>query len=177
MKKEDIILVDNLDNITGYGEKMDVHRKGMLHRAFSVFIFNSEGEMLLQRREKSKYHSGGLWTNTCCSHPAKGETIEDAAVRRLYEEMGFKCELKKIFSFIYKAEFNEDLYEHEYDHVFIGIYNKDPEPDPSEVMDWKWVSPDDIEKDIENHPDLYTYWFKICFKKAEEFFKDNKITL
>lgn len=175
MKKEDIILVDNLDNITGYGEKMDVHRKGMLHRAFSVFIFNSEGQMLLQRREKSKYHSGGLWTNTCCSHPAKGETIEEAAVRRLYEEMGFKCKLKKIFSFTYKAEFNEELYEHEYDHVFIGIYNNDPEPDFSEVMDWKWVNPDDIEKDLQNHPDQYTYWFRICFKKVEEFFKDNKL--
>lgn len=175
MKKDEIILVDNLDNITGYGEKMDVHRQGRLHRAFSVFIFNSNGEMLLQKREKSKYHSGGLWTNTCCSHPVKGERVEEAAIRRLNEEMGFTCELKKIFSFIYKAEFNEELYEHEYDHVFIGIYNGEPVPDPSEVMDWKWVSLSDIEKDIEINPYKYTYWFKACFKRVKEFSEQNKL--
>lgn len=175
MKKDEIILVDNFDNITGYGEKMDVHKKGKLHRAFSIFIFNAKVELLLQKREESKYHSGGLWTNTCCSHPVKGETIEEAAVRRLSEEMGFTCRLEKIFSFIYKTEFNNDLYENEYDHVFIGTYSNEPEPDPSEVMDWKWVSPDEIEEDLKINPDKYTYWFKICFKRVKEFLKNNKL--
>lgn len=166
IKKENIILVDTNDKEIGFEEKMKAHEEGKLHRAFSIYIFNSKGELLLQKREESKYHSGNLWTNTCCSHPRQGETAEEASHRRLQEEMGFDCELKEIFSFVYKVKLGEKLYEHEYDHVLIGQFDGSPKPDPEEVSDWKWVKINELEKDVEDNPDNYTYWFKISFKRV-----------
>jgi len=161
-----ILLVDENDKEVGIGEKIKTHQEGKLHRAFSIFVFNSKGQLLLQRRAKSKYHSGGLWTNTCCSHPRSGEDIEKAVHRRLKEEMGFDCELKEIFSFIYKVKFNNDLFEHEYDHVFIGKFNGEPIPNPEEVDEWKWVDMEELKKDIEKNPDSYTYWLKESIDKV-----------
>jgi isopentenyl-diphosphate delta-isomerase len=160
-----VILVDENDKEIGTEEKMKAHEEGVLHRAFSVFVFNSKGGMLLQQRARSKYHSGGLWTNTCCSHPRPGETVEHAAHRRLKEEMGFDCNLKEIAHFIYKAQLDHDLTEHEFDHVFVGRYDEDVNSNQDEVEDVSWVRPDDLKKDIDIHPERYTEWFKIAFKK------------
>jgi isopentenyl-diphosphate delta-isomerase len=164
--KEKVILVDKNDKEVGIGEKMETRLTGKLHRAFSIFIFNSQGELLLQKRAKTKYHSGGLWTNTCCSHPRPGELTEKAAHRRLQEEMGFDCQLKEISSFTYKVKFSNDLFEHEYDHVFVGEFNGQPIPNPEEVDDWKWVDLVELKKDIQENPDQYTYWFKIALDKV-----------
>lgn len=161
----EVILVDEKDNVIGTEEKMKTHQEGKLHRAFSIFVFNSKGELLLQKRAKSKYHSGGLWTNTCCSHPRPEEHIEKAVHRRLKEEMGFDCELKEIFSFTYKAKLDNNLFEHEYDHVFIGNFDGEPNPNPEEVDDWKWVDLEELKKDIRENPDSYTYWLKISIDK------------
>lgn len=171
IKEEKIILVDTNDNEIGLEEKMKAHEEAKLHRAFSVYVFNSEGKLLLQKREESKYHSGNLWTNTCCSHPRQGETTEEASHRRLQEEMGFDCGIKEIFSFIYKVKLGEKLYEHEYDHVLTGKFDGNPSPNPREVSDWKWVTISELEKDIENNPDSYTYWFKISFDRVIDFLK------
>ena len=141
---EYILTVDEKDNVTGKGEKMKVHREGKLHRAFSIFVFNSKSELLLQKRAKSKYHSGGLWTNTCCSHQRDGETLEKAVHRRLKEEMGFDCELKEVFTFTYRVKFDDGLIENEYDHVFFGKFDGKPEPNPEEVDDWKWISLEEL---------------------------------
>lgn len=166
MRGEIIVLVDERDNQIGEGEKMDVHRKGLLHRAFSVFVFNSKKEMLLQRRALSKYHSGGLWTNTCCSHPRVGESNLDGAKRRLKEEMGFECDLTEVDSFVYKTEF-EGLFEHEFDHIFFGKYEGNIEANREEVEEWKWISPNDLSEDVKNNPDKYTSWFKIALKRTD----------
>ena len=171
--EEMIILVDENDKEIGSEEKIKVHKEGKLHRAFSIFIFNSEGKMLLQKRAKSKYHSGGLWTNTCCSHPRAGESLNDAVHRRLKEEMGFDCELKEIFSFIYKVKFDNNLSEYEYDHVFIGKFDGSPKPNPDEADSYKWISLDELEKDIKQKPDDYTFWFKIAFDKLADYLKEN----
>ncbi|MGC8851384.1 MAG: isopentenyl-diphosphate Delta-isomerase, partial [Candidatus Micrarchaeia archaeon] len=136
---EQVILVDENDRELGVGEKMEVHRNGQLHRAFSIFVFNSDGKLLIHQRAKEKYHSGGLWTNTCCSHPRPGEKLDEAIHRRLVEEMGFDCPLKEVFSFVYQVKFENGLFEHELDHVYIGKFDGDPKPNPAEVMDWKWV--------------------------------------
>jgi len=157
---EKIILVDEKDRQIGTGEKLDVHRKGRLHRAFSIFIFNPKGELLLQRRASGKYHSPGLWTNSCCSHPRAGEGLEDATHRRLKEEMGFDVPLKEIFSFLYKVEFENGLTENELDHVFVGKFKGKPKPDPEEVGGWKWISLEDLKRDIKKNPEGYTYWLK-----------------
>jgi isopentenyl-diphosphate delta-isomerase len=162
---EKIILVDEKDREIGTGEKTKVHEDGRLHRAFSVFVFNSKGETLLQRRTKSKYHSGGLWTNTCCSHPRAGEKLEESVHRRLKEEMGFDVPLKEIFSFIYKVKFGNGLTEHELDHVFVGRFDGKPVPDPEEAEGWKWVSLDELKKDVQRNPDIYTYWLKVAIEK------------
>jgi isopentenyl-diphosphate delta-isomerase len=146
-------------------EKIEAHEKAVLHRAFSIFVFNDAGQMMLQQRALSKYHSPGLWTNTCCSHPRPGETLEDATQRRIIEEMGFSCEMEEVFSFIYKAPFDHGLTEHELDHVFIGKYNGDPEINPDEVEAWKWIDVNDLLKDVEENPDDYTVWFKIALKE------------
>ena len=161
---EQVILVGTEDNEIGLMEKQQAHVEGRLHRAVSVFIFNTKGEMLLQQRASGKYHSANLWTNTCCSHPRPGESVGDAAMRRLQEEMGIQCELREAFSFVYRAKLDNDLTEHEFDHVFIGISNSVPLPDPSEVGAWQYVFPAQIEKDINRNPEQYTEWFKICFQ-------------
>jgi isopentenyl-diphosphate delta-isomerase len=162
---EQVILVNESDEQVGLMEKIEAHEKALLHRAFSVFVVNSRNEILLQQRALSKYHSPGLWTNTCCSHQREGESNIDAGMRRLQEEMGFTTDLKELFSFIYVAPFDNGLTEHEFDHVLLGHFNEDPEPNPAEVADFKWMKAVDIKTDIEAHPDRYTEWFKIIFDK------------
>lgn len=163
--KENVLLVDEKDQIIGKMEKIEAHEKGLLHRAFSVFVYNNKNELLLQKRAASKYHTPGLWTNTCCSHQRENESNIDAGKRRLQEEMGFTTDLENQFSFIYKAPFSNGLTEHEYDHILIGYFNSKPQPNPEEVADWKWMSLDKIEEDLTQQPDQYTAWFKILFKK------------
>tara|TARA_Y100000768_G_C23965143_1_gene677454 strand:- start:1551 stop:2063 length:513 start_codon:yes stop_codon:yes gene_type:complete len=160
---ENVILVDEKDNQVGLMPKLEAHQKGLLHRAFSVFIFNSDYKLLLQKRASSKYHSGGLWTNTCCSHPRDGEDIIDAANRRLNEEMGIKTSLRKVFDFIYTAELDNNLIENEFDHVFYGVYDTDPILNKEEAEDYKWIDMETLKNDIENNTDQYTVWFKIAF--------------
>lgn len=164
---EQVILVDENDNEIGTEEKLKAHKEGKLHRAFSIFVFNSKGEMMIHRRAKAKYHSGGLWTNTCCSHPRPGEELSGAVHRRLKEEMGFDCGLKEVFNFTYKVNFGK-LFEHEVDHVFVGEFNGKPTPDPEEVDDWKWVGVEELKKDMKANPDKYTYWFKIALEELEK---------
>jgi len=160
-----LVLVDEKDNEIGTDEKLKAHKEGKLHRAFSIFIFNSKGEMLLQKRAGKKYHSGGLWTNACCSHPEPNKIIGDEAERRLKEEMGIGCKIKEILSFIYKADLG-DLMEYEFDHVFVGKSDDNPKLDPEEAEDWKWISPEDLQKDVKENPEKYTHWFKIIFNKV-----------
>ena len=164
---EKVILVNELDEPIGEMEKMEAHEKGVLHRAFSVFIFNDKNELLLQKRASSKYHSGGLWSNSCCSHPRSGESIVDAGKRRLVEEMGFSVPLDAVFSFIYKAELDNSLTEHELDHVLIGRYNDAPEMNLDEVEDWDYVDLESLESDMSDHPENYTEWFKIIFDRVK----------
>jgi isopentenyl-diphosphate delta-isomerase len=159
-----IALVNEEDDITGYAEKLEVHKTGLLHRAFSVFVLNNNNELLLQRRSFNKYHSGGLWTNTCCSHMFRDEDFNKSVHRRLKEEMGFDCELQFAFKFRYDVAFKNGLFENELDHVYIGYFNGNPKPNPMEACDWKWASLDELRKDIILNEDLYTYWFKIAFK-------------
>ena len=165
MKEEHVILVDHDDQPLGTMAKMEAHEKAVLHRAFSVFIMNAKGETMLQQRAAEKYHSPLLWTNTCCSHQRSGESNIAAGQRRLQEEMGFVTELQELFSFIYKAPFDNGLTEHELDHVMIGTFNNLPSINPAEVASWKWMLPADIQKDIKIHPELYTAWFKIIFER------------
>jgi isopentenyl-diphosphate delta-isomerase len=160
-----VILVDSNDNAIGKMEKIEAHEKGLLHRAFSVFIFNDNNELLLQQRALSKYHTPGLWTNTCCSHQKVGETNIEAGQRRLMEEMGFSVPLKEKMAFTYKAPFSNGLTEHEYDHILVGHYNDEPQPNPEEVESWKWQKIEDIVEDISHNPEKYTAWFKIIFDK------------
>ena len=163
---EKVILVDKNDKEVGSMEKQEAHIKGLLHRAFSVFIFNDKNELLLQRRAVKKYHSGGLWTNTCCSHPRQKEQTLDAASRRLDEEMGISTDLKKQFDFIYKAKLDNNLYEHEFDHVFFGFTNDLPQINLEEVEEYAYETLEDIASEIKTKPDKYTEWFKICFKEV-----------
>jgi isopentenyl-diphosphate Delta-isomerase len=163
MKHIEVVLVDTLDRELGVMEKMDAHRQGKLHRAFSVFIYNDKGEMLLQQRADSKYHSAGLWTNACCSHPYPGEDVMVAAGRRLLEEMGVKADLVFFFSFIYHANLENGLIEHEFDHVLLGMSNHNPIIDPDEVKAYRWMSNDDIIKELDCSPDRFTVWFRIAF--------------
>lgn len=162
---EQVILVDNSDLEIGVMEKMEAHRKGLLHRAFSVFIFNGKNELLLQKRALTKYHSAGLWTNTCCSHPRPNETTMDAANRRLMEEMGMKVFLTHKTSFIYRTQFDNDLIEHEFDHVYTGISDKDPDINPEEVDSFRWVGLSDIKEEMSASPEHFTVWFKIAMEK------------
>lgn len=168
MPQEFVILVNENDEPQGLMEKMEAHEKALLHRAFSVFVFNDQNELMLQQRAQHKYHSPGLWTNTCCSHQRDGETNIEAGLRRLQEEMGFTCNLEEVFSFIYKAPFVNGLTEHELDHVMIGKYNDSPIINSEEVADYKWIKLDELKKDISENPQNYTEWFKIIFR---EFFK------
>jgi len=168
VKEEHVILVDRFDEQIGTMPKMEAHEKAKLHRAFSVFVMNDTGEIMLQQRAASKYHSPLLWTNTCCSHHRLGESNVAAGKRRLQEEMGFVTELKEVFSFIYKASLENGLTEHEFDHVMIGSFNQDPTINSDEVSDWKWMKPNDIKNDILERPSEYTVWFKIIFEKFHE---------
>lgn len=165
MAEENVILVNEQDQQIGLMPKMEAHEKALLHRAFSVFIFNPKNELLLQQRAFGKYHSPGLWTNTCCSHQREGETNIEAGKRRLQEEMGFVTELTETTSFIYKASFDNGLTEHEFDHIMIGYYSGEPKINVEEVADWKWMTLEDVKADMVINPDSYTAWFKIIFEK------------
>ncbi|OGI14125.1 MAG: isopentenyl-diphosphate delta-isomerase [Candidatus Moranbacteria bacterium RIFCSPHIGHO2_12_FULL_54_9] len=165
MTSDTLILVDEHDRPIGEEEKLRAHELGLLHRAFSILVFNSRGELMLQQRALGKYHCGGLWTNTCCSHPRPGETTLAAALRRLQEEMGFDCELEEALEFIYKVDFPNGLTEHEYLHIFIGHYDKDPVINPEEAADFRWISIEALRKDIADDPEKYTYWFRLALDK------------
>ena len=173
MSEDKVILVDKNDNQVGLMPKLEAHEKGVLHRAFSIFIFNSKYELLLQKRASSKYHSGGLWTNTCCSHPREGEDTLDAANRRLDEEMGIKTSLRKVYDFIYKAELDNQLTEHEFDHVFYGVCDNDPILNKDEAEDFKWVDMETLNNDIMKNEDNYTVWFKIAFEYFYNYLKNE----
>ncbi|MBO9563235.1 MAG: isopentenyl-diphosphate Delta-isomerase [Niastella sp.] len=160
-----VILVNEQDEAVGVMEKIEAHRKAVLHRAFSVFIFNSKGEMLLQQRAFSKYHSGGLWTNACCGHPAPGELTGNAAARRLHEEMGFTTELHELFDFTYRHAFDNGLTEYELDHVFAGTWDAQMHPNPEEVHDHCFMSLDEIRQSMSEHPQQYTVWFRIVYPR------------
>lgn len=166
MKEEQVILVNERDEQLGLMPKMEAHEKALLHRAFSVFIFNKKGELLLQQRACNKYHSPNLWTNTCCSHQRNGESNIGAGKRRLQEEMGFVCDLEVVFWFVYKAPFDNGLTEHELDHVMVGYFNDDPLINKEEVESFKWMTLEDVKIDINDHPEEYTEWFKIIFKES-----------
>lgn len=172
MPKIEVILVDRKDNKIGIEEKLKAHKEGKLHRSFSIFIFNKKGKLLIQRRAKTKYHSGGLWSNSCCSHPRPGKNLLKEAKKRLKEEMGFECKLKRAFSFYYKVKVGK-LIEHEFDHVFLGKFEGNPKPNPEEVEDFKWVKPEELKKDIKKNPKKYTSWFKIIYesKKFKNFLR------
>ncbi|WP_438976539.1 isopentenyl-diphosphate Delta-isomerase [Polaribacter sp.] len=172
--EELVVLVDKNDNQIGLMPKMEAHEKAVLHRAFSVFTFNNKGELLLQQRAAHKYHSPLLWTNTCCSHQKEGETNIEAGKRRLQEEMGFTTELKEVFSFIYKAPFENGLTEHELDHVMVGDFDGEPNINKDEVESYKWMLLEDVKNDIENNPEIYTEWFKIIFKESYKKLKNAK---
>jgi isopentenyl-diphosphate Delta-isomerase len=164
---EHVILVDEHDREVGTMEKMEAHRKGVLHRAFSVLIFNSKGELLLQKRALTKYHSGGLWTNTCCSHPLPGESIPEAAQRKLKQEMGIACPLTFSHKFIYQVRLDNQLIEHECDSVLIGHYDGAPAINRLEAEDWKYVSMDEVKTDALKNPEKYTYWFRLMLQQPE----------
>lgn len=166
ISEETVVLVDEFDNELGTMGKMAAHFEGRLHRAISVFIFNDDGQMLLQQRAFSKYHSGGLWSNTCCSHPRQNESIKDAAKRRLFEEMGILCELEQTFHFIYKVVLDQGLTEHEFDHVLVGKFNGEPVLNPEEAASWKWIEVDALIKDVAEKPEIYTTWFKIVLDRV-----------
>ena len=173
-KQDYVILVDANDNEIGSMQKMEAHQKALLHRAISVFICNSNGEWLLHKRALQKYHSNGLWTNTSCSHPFPGESSLDAANRRLWEEMGLKADLVEIFSFTYKEPLDNELTEHELDHVFFGVSDDKPAIDPDEVDDWKYISFNELQADIEKKPENYTVWFLKIFERVNEYALLNK---
>jgi isopentenyl-diphosphate delta-isomerase len=163
---EEVILVDTVDNVIGTMEKMEAHQKGLLHRAFSILVFNSKGEMLIQKRAHSKYHSAGLWTNACCSHPMPGEGTDDATRRRLLYEMGIDVQLQFVFKFIYRVSLDQGLIEHEVDHVYTGVFDGTPEVNPEEVADWKFVGVTDLKNDVRQHPEKYTHWFSLILDHA-----------
>lgn len=171
MKEEQVILVNENDEQIGLMPKMEAHEKAVLHRAFSVFVFNNKNQLMLQQRAADKYHSPLLWTNTCCSHQRNGETNIEAGKRRLQEEMGFVCELEEKTSFIYKAPFDNGLTEHELDHIMVGYYNELPIINSQEVENFKFLTVEEVKKDIDLNPEIYTEWFKIIFSKFYNFIK------
>jgi isopentenyl-diphosphate delta-isomerase len=175
MKEENVILVNENDEQIGLMPKLEAHEKAQLHRAFSVFVLNDNNELMLQQRAHHKYHSPLLWTNTCCSHQREGETNLGAGNRRLFEEMGFTTELKELFSFIYKAPFDNGLTEHELDHVMIGYYNESPKINSDEVESWKWMPIDAVKDDMLRRPELYTVWFRIIFDEFYHYLEAHKL--
>jgi|WetSurMetagenome_2_1015567.scaffolds.fasta_scaffold00256_21 isopentenyl-diphosphate Delta-isomerase len=172
MNKEEVILVDEHDVVTGTMEKIEAHRGGLLHRAISVFIIDSQGRWLLQRRARNKYHSNSLWTNTCCSHPLPSENNREAADRRLFEEMGLHCELTELFHFIYREDLDNELTEHELDHVFFGITNMAPKINHEEVMEFKYIDYKDLVDDVAANPGNYTVWFRLIMARVDKSIKD-----
>jgi isopentenyl-diphosphate delta-isomerase len=174
MASESVILVDERDNALGIMEKIAAHQLGQLHRAFSVFIFNSKGQLLLQQRAHDKYHSAGKWSNTCCSHPRPGEQNIEAAKRRLKEEMGLDCELLYGFNFIYRTTFSNGLCEHEFDHVFFGTTNASPAIDPQEVAAFAYMDLEEINDQLKQNPNQYTEWFKICFERVVDHYQKQE---
>jgi isopentenyl-diphosphate Delta-isomerase len=164
-RKEEVVLVNEDDEVIGVEEKIKTHLLGSLHRAFSIFIVNSAGELLLQKRASMKYHSRGLWSNTCCGHPRLGESTADAARRRLREEMGFDCDLKEVFEFIYRATLEDGFCEHEYNHVLIGRFEENPHPNRDEVDEWKWIELTNLKRDVQENPETYTCWFRIALDR------------
>ena len=169
MAKQKVVLVDRNDNTLGTMGKMEAHELGALHRAFSIFIFNKKGELMIHQRALSKYHSPGLWTNTCCSHPRLDEDVKANAHQRLQEEMGFDCEFEKAFTFVYKSDVGQGLTEHEFDHVFVGQYDDEPSINKDEVEDWQFMDMKSLRDEIDHHPQNYTEWFKIAFEKVEQY--------
>ncbi|MCD6403203.1 MAG: isopentenyl-diphosphate Delta-isomerase [Candidatus Aenigmarchaeota archaeon] len=164
---EYVILVNKNGETIGKEEKLKAHKKGLLHLAFSVFVFNDKNQLMLQKRSKRKYHSPNLWSNTCCSHPRPGEDLLEASHRRLKEEMGFICKLEKLFSFVYKEKV-DDLFEHEYDYVLVGRFNGEPSPNEREVGEWKWMDWDKVKSDVKKHPEKYTVWFRLIVEKFSD---------
>ena len=164
---ENVILVDESDNVVGTMEKMEAHRRGVLHRAFSILLFNTKGEVLLQKRSANKYHSAGLWTNTCCSHPLPDEPVDRATRRKLKQEMGIDLQPEFAYKFIYKAPLDNGLTEHEFDHVFVGQFEGEPSINTDEVEDWKFVNLEALKQDVHHNPDAYTAWFKLILNHAE----------
>lgn len=164
MQEKELILVNSDDEVVGYAKKLPIHEQGLLHRAFSIMVFNDKNEVLIHKRAVNKYHSGGLWTNACCSHPLKDEPLEITLHHKLQEEMGFDCELTYKYNFIYKAEFKNGLTEYELDYVYEGLYNGVVSPNPDEASEYKWVSLDEVKNDAVLNPELYTEWFKIILK-------------
>ena len=177
MQEQKVILVSAQDEELGVMEKMEAHQKGLLHRAFSVFIFDKNGRMLLQQRAAEKYHGGLLWTNACCSHPYPAESVEEAAARRLNEELGFRTPLKKIFAFTYKAGVENGLIEHEYDHVFVGEYEGEIKPNSNEVASVAYHEVEDVALMLNEQPSLFTAWFKLAFPQIEKWWKKNSVVV
>lgn len=173
-EEEFVILVDKDDRAIGRAEKMEAHEKGLLHRAFSVFLFNDAGELLIQQRADHKYHTAGQWSNTCCSHPAPGETVANAAARRLIEEMNIEAPVKEMFKFRYRAELENGLIENEMDNILFGNYNDDPHPNPEEVKDWRYISFDKLRSEISENENLFTPWFRLVLDKVEEAFNQKE---
>ncbi len=176
---EMLILVDADDNSMGSQTKTLVHQQGLLHRAFSIFIFDSQGRLLLQQRAFSKYHSAGLWTNSCCGHPRWGESTQAAAKRRLQEEMGFSCELQQVSSFTYRAEVPGNLIEHEFDHIYVGLFDGEPQATPEEAHSWLWIDVQQLTDEIKHNPDKFTFWFRTIMNNtaANEFERWAKIAV
>lgn len=166
MERNKVVLVDELDHALGEMDKMEAHINGSLHRAFSVFLFNSKGQMLIHQRALQKYHGGGLWTNACCSHPQWDEDIQKSAEQRLQFEMGIKCQLKKVFSFVYHTKVENDLIEHEYDHVLVGYSDAKPILNTDEVRDYKWMDSLELLRKIVEQPDIFTYWFRMALPRV-----------
>lgn len=176
MNNTHVVLVDEADKAVGTMDKLEAHRQGRLHRAFSIFILNSKGEMLLQQRALGKYHSGGLWTNACCSHPMPDESVEAAALRRLREEMGFACPLHRLFAFTYRSQLDNGLIEHEYDHVLLGTYDGVISPAPEEVQDYRYLAVPEIEALLEAAPATFTSWFRLVFHRVAEHLRNSTHT-
>ncbi|MFD2744443.1 MULTISPECIES: isopentenyl-diphosphate Delta-isomerase [Sphingobacterium] len=177
MERNKVVIVDRNDNSLGEMDKLLAHERGELHRAFSVFIFNHSGEMLIHQRAADKYHGGGLWTNACCSHPQLQEDLEQGALQRLQYEMGLVCPIRKLFSFIYHAHVENNLIEHEFDHVFVGYTDNNPIPNPTEVQSYRWISVDSLQEEILTFPDTFTYWFKSALDQViEALEKSNLLT-
>lgn len=171
MEKEYVILVDENDRETGICEKLEAHQKGLLHRAFSIFLFNKKGEYLLQQRADEKYHTPGLWSNTCCSHPRPDEKMEDALKRKLFQELGISAQVEKAFDFMYRAEFDNGLIENELDHVYFGEYSEKPNPNPEEVQAWKYISYEEIKAEMAQDEAKFTPWFKLVLDKVHQHYK------